>query len=273
MPPKLTNYQGINALITGASSGMGRIFTKRIAALGAKVAIVARGEDELNKLAKEIIDAGGEALVLPCDVSVLSEVEETCKKALAHFGRIDLLYNNAGYGRHLRFLEWDIADQERMMKVNYFGMMYFTKLLLPQMVEQKKGWVIFTASVAGKIATPEESAYAATKFATLGLAEAISIEVEDDNVHVLNVCPGAINTPFFKPETLERMPPIAKDNMGDPDILVDEILKALRKGKHEMTYPHGISPGYIVKAIAPSLMRKLVKRVTLDALAKMKKTG
>ena len=178
-PPRLTNYQGINALVTGASSGMGRIFSKRIAAMGAKVALVARREDELNELAKEISEAGGDAFVLPCDVSSLENARETCSKALEQFGHIDLLYNNAGYGRHLPFLEWDIEDQERMMRVNYFGMMYFTKLLLPKMVEQRKGWIIFTSSVAGKIATPDESAYAATKFATTGLAEALSIEVED----------------------------------------------------------------------------------------------
>ena len=146
--------------------------------------------------------------------------------------------------------------------------MYFTKLLLPQMVARKQGWLIFTSSVAGKIATPEESAYAATKFATTALAEAVSLEVEDDNVHVLNVCPGAIKTDFFTEAALSRMPPVAKNNMADPERLVDEILKALAKGKHEMTYPKGISPGYIVKAIAPSFMRKQIKRVTLGALAK-----
>lgn len=264
--PKLTHYHNITALITGASSGMGRIFTKRIAALGAKVVLVARREDELNTLAKEITDAGGEALVLPCDVSKLDEVKETCRKALDHYGHIDLLYNNAGYGRHMPFLEWDIEDQVRMMEINYFGMMYFTKLLLPQMVERKKGWIIFTASVAGKIGSPDETAYVATKFATTGLAESLSLEVEDDNVHILNVCPGAIKTDFFTEEALSRMPPVALNNMGDPDILVDRILKALAKGKHEMTYPDGISPGYVVKALAPSFMRKQVKRVTLNAI-------
>lgn len=269
MGPKLTDYRGIGALVTGASSGIGRIFSRRVAALGARVALVARNEGELRKLADEITQEGGEALVLPCDVSKLDEVRRTCSDALQRLGSIELLYNNAGYGHHRRFVDWDIEDQERMMRVNYLGMMYFTKLLLPQMLERKKGWIVFTSSVAGKLATPEESAYAATKFATTGLAEALSLEVEDDNVHVLNVCPGAIRTPFFDEEALRRMPPVARDNMGDPDVLVDEIIKALAKGKYEMTYPSGISPGYIVRAIAPGFMRRQVKRVTLDAIAKM----
>ena len=264
--PKLKSYQGITALVTGASSGIGRIFSKRIAAQGAKVAIVARNGEALNELAREITEAGGEALVLPCDVSVLAEVQDACEKALARFGHIDLLYNNAGYGRHRRFLDWDIEDQERMMRINYFGMMYFTKLLLPQMVARKKGWLVFTSSVAGKLATPDESAYVATKFATTGLAEVLSLEVEDDNVHVLNVCPGSIKTPSFDEEALRRMPPVAKKTMGDPDVLVDKIIAALAKGKYEITYPGGISLGYIVRAIAPNFMRRQVKRVTLDAM-------
>jgi short-subunit dehydrogenase len=86
---------------------------------------------------------------------------------------------------------------ERMMRVNYFGALYFTKALLPAMVEQQRGWIVFVASVAGKIASPEESAYVATKFAMVGLAASLSLEVEDAGVHVLTVCPGVIRTPFF----------------------------------------------------------------------------
>ncbi len=269
MPPKLSNYTGINALVTGASSGIGRIFSKQIAKLGARVVLVARNTEQLDTLAQEIRAEGGEALTLPCDVSKLGDVKHACEAAIKHFGHIDLLYNNAGYGHHKRFIEWDIEDQEQIMRVNYFGMMYFTKLLLPQMIARKKGWIIFTSSVAGKLATPDESAYAASKFATSALAESLSLEVEDDNIHVLNVCPGAIKTPFFDGEALRRMPPVARKTMGDPEILVAEIIKALAKGKHEMTYPKGIAAGYIVRALAPNFMRKQVKRVTLDAIAKL----
>lgn len=269
MPPKLTDYNGITALVTGASSGIGRIFSIQIAKLGARVALVARNTEALETLAQEIRADGGEALTLPCDVSKLAEAKSACESALMHFGHIDLLYNNAGYGRHKPFIEWEIEDQEQMMRVNYFGMMYFAKLLLPHMIERQKGWIVFTSSVAGKLSTPHESAYAASKFATTALAESLSLEVEDDNIHVLNVCPGAIKTQFFDEEALRQMPPVTKKTMGDPDILVAEIIKALAKGKHEMTYPKGISAGYIVRALAPNFMRKQVKRVTLDAIAKL----
>jgi short-subunit dehydrogenase len=263
---KLMDYRGLRAVVTGASSGIGRCIALRLAAGGADVALVARREEPLQALAAQIETLGVRAVAVTCDVRDLEQVRIATAKILDAFSHVDMLFNNAGYGRHRRFLDWDIADQEEMMQTNYFGTVYFTKLLLPQMVARRSGWLIFIASVAGKIGTPDESAYAATKFATVGLAEALSLEVEDDHVHVLTVCPGAINTPFFDEEALSRMPPVAKNNLADPEKLVDAIFRALRRGKHETTYPGGIAAGYIVRALAPEFMRRQVKRVTLNAM-------
>lgn len=264
--PKLNDYRGLRAVVTGASSGIGRCIALRLASGGADVALVARGEAPLQDLAGQIEALGVRSVVVPCDVSDLAQAREACEHILEAFTHVDILFNNAGYGRHRRFLDWDIDDQQAMMQTNYFGSVYFTKLLLPQMVARRSGWLVFIASVAGKLGTPDESAYAATKFATVGLAEAISLEVEDDNVHVLTVCPGAINTPFFDEEALARMPPVSKNHLADPEKLVDDVFRALRRGLHETTYPKGIRAGYIVRALAPEFMRRQMKRVTLDAV-------
>jgi short-subunit dehydrogenase len=268
MSTKLLSAAGLTCLVTGASSGIGRLLALRFARDGARLILVARRREELERLRSEIEALGGEALVLPCDVGKLEDVRRLCSRALDEFGVVDILVNNAGYGHHRPFVDWDIEDQENMMRVNYLGMMYFAKLLLPKMIEHGRGWVVFMASVAGKLATPDESAYAASKFATVGLAEALSLEVEDAGVHVLTVCPGAIRTPFFDAEALERMPPVAKRGMVDPEKLVDVVMRALRKGQHEVTYPYGIVSGYIVRALAPTFMRRQVKRVTLGAMKK-----
>jgi short-subunit dehydrogenase len=262
---RLRSYSGMRALVTGASSGIGRGLALRLASLGARVALVARRADELEKLAGEIRAAGGEAAVLACDVEDAASAADTCARALALWGGIDLLVNNAGYGHHRTFLEWEIEDMERMMRVNYFGTLYFTKAILPRMVEQQRGWIVFVASVAGKIAPPEESAYAATKHAMVGLAASLSLEVEDAGVHVLTVCPGVIRTPFFDAEALSRMAPAAKNGMVDVDGLVDAMIDALAKGKHEITHPGGIAPAYVIQAFAPAFMRRMVKRSTIDA--------
>ncbi|MBI3783497.1 MAG: SDR family oxidoreductase [Deltaproteobacteria bacterium] len=263
MAMQLTSYVDKTALVTGASSGIGRLLSLRLARLGAKVALVARREEELRALAAEIEDAGGKAIVLPCDVADRSQVFATAEQAIAQLGGVDILINNAGYGHHRTFLEWDLDDMERMMRVNFFGTLYWTKALLPHMVERRRGWVVMIASVAGKLGVPEESAYAASKFAQVGLAEALSYEVEDLGVHVLTVCPGAINTPFFDAEALARMPPVAKRMMIQPEPLIDAIIDALRRGKHEITVPGIIRSGYIVRTLAPGFMRRNTKRTTM----------
>jgi short-subunit dehydrogenase len=263
---KLSTYRDCRVLVTGASSGIGRLLALRLAGRGARVCLVARRAGELEALAREIRGAGGEAEALACDVAEREQVTACVARALERFGHIDLLVNNAGYGHHRPFLEWDLADMERVMRVNYLGALYFTKLLLPQMVERRRGWLVFMASVAGKIASPEESAYAASKFALLGLAEALSLEVEDAGVHVLSVCPGTIDTPFFDAEALRRMPPVARRSMVEPEQLVDAILGALAKGRRELTFPRAIATGYVVRALAPGFMRRQVKRFTIGAL-------
>lgn len=265
---KLTRYDGRTAVITGASSGIGRVLAVRLARQGARVALVARRADRLESLAMEITAAGGTALVVPCDVGDREQVSRSSRRILGELGGVDLLVNNAGYGHHRRFLDWDIDDIERMMRVNYLGTVYWTKALLPQMVERRSGWIVFVASVAGKLGVPEESAYAASKFAMVGLAEALSYEVEDYGVHILTVCPGTIRTDFFDAEALNRMPPVSRRMMAEPEPLVEAILAALAQGKHEITFPRFIAAGYIVRALAPGLLRRGTKRQTLEALAK-----
>jgi short-subunit dehydrogenase len=266
MAAGLTTYQGLRVLVTGASSGIGRSLALRFAREGARVALVARREDALHEVASEIHAAGGDALVLPCDVADRGQVESCTASALDSFGGIDALVNNAGYGHHRTFLEWDLADMERLMRVNYFGTLYFTKALLPQMVERERGWLVFMSSVAGKIAPPEEAAYAASKFAVEGLAAALSIEVEDAGIQVLVVRPAVIRTPFFDAQALSRMPPVSKRQFVEPEKLVDAIMSSLSRGKRELTFPGWIASAYLMQDLAPGFMRRRIRGSTIDAL-------
>ena len=261
------DFNGRGALVTGASSGIGRLLALRLAQLGARVALVARRQEPLDAVREEITASGGEALSLPCDVGNREEAESCAAKAEAALGGVDLLFNNAGYGRHRSFLDWDVEDMERMMRVNFLGSLYFTKALAPAMAQRGRGTLVFLASVAGRMAPPDESAYAASKFAVVGLSEAISIELEDSGIHVLTVCPGSINTPFFDEEALSRMPPVARRSMVAPEKLVDAIFNSLARGRHQLTYPRSMAAGFISKALAPAFTRRQLRRVTLDAMA------
>jgi len=263
---RLTEYTGVTALITGASSGIGRLLALRMAGRGARVALVARRAAELEAVAAEVRAGGGEALVLPGDVGDRAAVFAAAAAVLDRWGQVDVLVNNAGYGHHRPFLDWDLDDMERMLRVNFLGTLYWTKALLPQMTRRRRGWVVFVASVAGRIGVPDESAYAASKFAMVGLAEALSLEVEDAGVHVLTVCPGAIRTDFFDAEALARMPPVSRRSMVDAKPLVDAVMHALATGRHELTYPRAIAVAYAVKALLPGVMRRNLKRTTLEAI-------
>jgi short-subunit dehydrogenase len=256
----LVSYRDTTAVITGASSGIGKALALRLAGAGATVGLVARREAELNAIAKQIEGSGGRALVLPCDVADREQSLACAARAERELGRVDILVNNAGYGHHRTFLKWDLEDMERVMHVNYFGALYWTKALLPAMVERRRGWIVFMASVAGKLGVPEESAYAASKFAMVGLAEALSMEVDDAGVHVLTVCPGTIDTPFFDEEAKRRMPPVAKRMMIGAEQVVDATLDALARGKHEVTVPRFIRAGYVVRVLAPTFMRRNTKK-------------
>ena len=212
--PGLTSFDGLNVLVTGASSGIGRLLALRMAAAGGRLALVARRNRELEAVAEKIRAGGGEAVAMVCDVGDREQALATADRAVDAVGPIDVLVNNAGFGHHRRFLDWDLEDMERVMRVNFLGSLYFTKALLPAMVERGRGWLVFIASAAGRIAPADETVYAASKHAMIGLAGSLSLEVEEAGVHVLTVCPGAIRTPFFDDEALARR------LRGDLDVIV-----------------------------------------------------
>src|SRR5690349_12906413 len=117
--PGLTDYRDTAGIVTGASSGIGAQLACDLAARGMRVALLARRADRLDTLAAEIGRAGGSAVAVPCDVAERGSVEAAVRTALARLGRIDLLVNNAGYGRHVLFKDQDVADIERMLRTNY----------------------------------------------------------------------------------------------------------------------------------------------------------
>ena len=252
---------GLHIVITGASSGIGKALALHWARHKNHLALVARRKAELERVANQVHRLGGKALVVPCDVAQRSEVFAAAQHILQSWGHVDVLVNNAGYGGHRSFLEWPIEDIERMMQVNYLGTVYWTKALLPHMVERRRGSIVTIASVAGKLGIPNWAPYVATKFALVGLTEALSCEVEDAGVHVLTVCPGAIDTPFFTPEIRQRLPWVAPLLMVKPQRVARATCRALQRGRHTVTVPLAYRALDVAKHLAPALLRPLVKRL------------
>jgi short-subunit dehydrogenase len=260
---KLDTLQGRTALVTGASSGIGRLVARRLAAEGARVVLVARRRAALEAVADEIRADGGHARVLPCDVGDRAQVLDAAREA----GPVDLLVNNAGFGGRALFVERGLDEMERMVRVNFLGALYFTRALVEPMVARRRGWIVFMASVAGRLGVPGESIYAASKFALVGLAETLSMELQDSGVHVMSVLPAAVDTPFFTAEDRERLPAVARRGMLAPETVVDAMFEGLRRGRHEVTVPRRLAGVYVLRALFPGIVRRGTRRATLSRLA------
>jgi NADP-dependent 3-hydroxy acid dehydrogenase YdfG len=184
-------------LITGASSGFGEASARLFAKEGCRVVLAARRLERLEALAAEIEVSGGEALPLPLDVTQQLQIDDLVRAVLKTYGRIDVLFNNAGFGR----LDWleqlDPKDDiDSQLDVNLRGVIQLTRAVLPHMLEQRRGQIINMSSVAGWIASPLYTIYAATKFGVRGFTDALRREVSPFGIHVSGIYPGPAKTEF-----------------------------------------------------------------------------
>ena len=184
-------------LITGASSGFGADTARLFAREGCIVVLAARRLDRLNALADQIRADGGYALVIELDVREQSQIENAIHTVLEKYGRIDILFNNAGFGR----LDWlesldPVEDIDTQIDVNLRGLIQVTRAVLPSMLANRSGTIINMSSVAGLIAAPMYSIYAATKYGVRGFTDALRREVAPFNIHVCGIYPGPANTEF-----------------------------------------------------------------------------
>jgi uncharacterized protein len=184
-------------IITGASSGFGEDAARLFAKEGCKVVLAARRLDRLQKLVDEIQKSGGEAVAIPMDVINRVDVDLMVKSAIDLYGRVDILFNNAGFGR----LDWledlDTArDIETQVDVNLLGVIQMTRAVLPYMLKQRYGHIINMSSVAGWIAAPLYTIYSATKFGVRGFTDALRREVSPFGIKVSGIYPGPAETEF-----------------------------------------------------------------------------
>lgn len=195
----IRKLRGTTAVITGATSGIGRETALGFARAGSQVVVAGRRKERLRELVSEIEAKGGEALAVPTDVANQAQVEQLIEKAVARFGRIDTLVNNAGVGIAARFADMSLEDFRRVMDVNFWGAVYACKAVLPQMRAQSSGGVIINvSSILGKRGMPFETAYCASKFALAGFSEALRTEVMSDRIDVSTIFPGAVETEIFE---------------------------------------------------------------------------
>jgi hypothetical protein len=205
MEPSQTNAatdrrRGKTALITGASSGIGAVFAWRLAARGYDLVLVARREKRLNSLADELQDKHGVgAEVLPADLADAEQVRHV-ERRIRRLDGLELLINNAGFGREGAFAEIDIDGQVEMIHVHVVATVRLTRAALPGMIERRRGAIINVSSLAGFMSVPKAVTYCATKAYLNVFSETIAAELRGTGVYVQLLCPGYTYTGFHDTE-------------------------------------------------------------------------
>ncbi len=186
------------AVITGAGRGIGRESARLFAREGAKLVLASRTKDELDTLAKELLDYhDADSLVFPCDVTKSSEVKALMDKAVETFGRIDILLNSAGVGHLKPVTELSVEEFDEMVDVNLKGTFYASKFAAEVMVKQKSGHIINLPGILGKAVMRMSSGYSASKYGVTGLSKAITQDLMRDGVKVTLLHFGGVDTSFW----------------------------------------------------------------------------
>jgi 3-oxoacyl-[acyl-carrier protein] reductase len=190
----MLSLQGKTALVTGASQGIGRACAVALAKAGARVGLAARNETKLNEAAAEIATLGGAAAVFALDLSSEESIKACAKAAIAHFGSIEILVNNAGITRDTLVLRMKRADWDDVIQTNLTGAFLMTQALLSPMLKARWGRIINISSVVGETGQAGQANYAASKAGLIGLTKSLARELASRNITANAVAPGYIET-------------------------------------------------------------------------------
>lgn len=250
-------------LVTGASSGIGEATARLFGRRGYRVVLAARRFDRLEALNRAIQEDGGQALPVAADLSKLEDIQNLVETALAEFGQVDVLFNNAGFGR-LAWLEQlePVRDIEAQLRVNLHGVIQTTRAVLPHMIERRSGHIVNMASMAGFVATPAYSVYAAGKFAVRGFSEALRREVGVFGIHVSVIYPGGVKTEFgehtgAKFRTRTTTPPSLK---LAPEEVARAVYGVVRRPRRAVILPWVMVFAAWANALSPAFVDWFIER-------------
>jgi NADP-dependent 3-hydroxy acid dehydrogenase YdfG len=253
---------GAVVAITGASAGIGWASALAFARAGSRLALSARRVERLETLAAEIRALGSEALVMAADVAIAADVQRFVGAAVARFGRLDVMVNNAGSGVRGRVEETPVEDYRRLMEVNYLGTVHGCQAALPVMRAQGRGVIINVSSIVGHRALAGGAAYAATKAAQVSLTESLRVELRGTGIAACSVHPVTTVTEFA--DVAAQASAGRKGGPVGPRQSADAVARAIvacaRRPRPEV-YPYRLSRAVVwLNALAPGLVDWLVAR-------------
>jgi short-subunit dehydrogenase len=246
------DYAGRVVVVTGASSGIGRVTAKAFAARGATVVAAARRQALLETLVAECPPG---ASCLAGDLGERSFAERLIDDTVARHGRLDVLVNNAAISKHKQIYHCSADEAEMVMRVNFLSCVWTTFAAIPVMLRQGGGTIVNVSSFAAKVAPPREALYAASKAAMNAFSEGLWNDLAGSNIHVAIVNPGPIDTEIWDKED---EPAGYHGKKHPPEIVADAIFDAIARRRHEVTIPRR-SPQLVaarfLRLFAPALLR------------------
>jgi hypothetical protein len=222
-------------IVTGASSGIGEVTSLALGKQAASVVLAARKIEDLEKVASEITKSGGKALVVPADLTKQSQITNLVQTTVKEFGRIDVLFNNAGWGRYDWFENYTEEDIRKQFEVNVLAMAELIRQIIPIMKKQRSGHIINMSSYASRIAIPPQTIYAATKYAVEGMSDGLRRELAPWGIKVSRVHPGGVTGTQFNPKAgkdgVAFHIPIGRTSR---EKVASEIVKLIKNPKREL---------------------------------------
>jgi NAD(P)-dependent dehydrogenase (short-subunit alcohol dehydrogenase family) len=194
-----TLLSGRVAIVTGASSGIGRAIARELAAAGCRTVLAARSTEALESLQETIVHEGGEAHAAPTNLLAINELEALVRTTVEKYRGLDFLINNAGWGRKAPVSRGKIEDWENTFRVNLLAPMILAKLVLPMLTDQKRGAIVNVSSISGRAGQAGSAAYAASKAGLIAFSQSLYEEVREHGIKVAAILPGFVDTPMIPP--------------------------------------------------------------------------
>lgn len=232
------NLSGKTALVTGASSGIGKAVALELASQGCHLALAARRVDRLEEVAAECRDRGARCIAIPTDVRVRDDCFRFVERATAELGPADILVNNAGYAILEPTRTASSDDASDLMATNYLGTLHCTQAVLPAMLERGSGSIVNISSIVGLMGYASMGVYGATKAAIAIFTEALRNEVIEGGVRVSMVCPGTTDTEFFEKAYRGNLPGASRLILAiPPERVARAIVRTIRNGHYRTIVP------------------------------------